>query len=160
MFSQEVQAELLRQGWSPGRNVDIHEWLPQLTSHGFSVSLAAEVVLRSFGGLVISPVRSPEDKYHAKVIEFDPVTHVLSERDRIAFWEGKLDLALTPLGILGSDDVILLLAENGAVVGDWGNILFEYGRSFEDSLAETLLFAKRKPAAFRVGPDGDLVPLS
>lgn len=160
MFSQEVQAELLRQGWSPDREVDIHEWRSHLMSHGFSMSPAAEAVLRSFGGLMILPVRTPADKCRAGVIEFDPVTHVLSECSRVAFWQGKLGLDLTPLGVLHSGEMILLLAESGAVFGEWGNMVFQYGGSFEDSLAETLLFAKRRPAAFRVGPDGNLIPCS
>lgn len=145
MLSQELQFQLRQQGWSPERRVSIHAWVAQLVSTGFTVLPEAEAILRNFGGLKVAPIRASHDAYAANVITFDPVIEILSEIGRIEFWQQQLGQILTPLGVKGDGDVILTVSEKGQVFGDWGNIIFKYGDSFDDALESSLVFARRKP---------------
>ena len=87
------------------------------------------------------------------------MTEVLSEVERIEFWQEQLTQKLTPLGVLYPSEAILLLAENGQVFFEWGNIIVECGNSFEDALESVLVFARRKPLSRMVDSEGRLVPV-
>ena len=158
MLSQEVQVVLRQQGWSPERKVSTRDWVAQLVSVGYTVLPKAESILQNFGGLEITPVKTPNDAYAPDVIRFDPVTEVLSEVERIEFWQEQLAQKLTPLGMLYPSEAILLLGENGQVYCEWGNIIGECGNSFEDALESTLVFARRKPVNRKVDSEGKVVP--
>jgi hypothetical protein len=158
MLSQEVQAVLRQQGWSPERKVSTRDWVAQLVGVGYTVLPKAESILQNFGGLEITPVKTPDDAFAPQVVRFDPVTDVLSEVERIEFWKKQLAQKLTPLGVLYPCEGILLLGENGQVFFEWGNIIVECGNSFEDALESTLLFARRKPVSRMVDSEGKLVP--
>ncbi len=144
ILSQEVQAVLRQQGWSPERKVSTRDWVAQLAGNGFTVLPEAEAILQNFGGLQITPVTTPSDAYAAEVIRFDPVTEVLSEVGRVEFWQKQLGRKLTPLGVLYPSEAMLLLADNGQVFAEWGNIIKERGNSFQDALESHLVFARRK----------------
>ncbi|VTS00368.1 SUKH-3 domain-containing protein [Tuwongella immobilis] len=159
MLAQEVQAVLQRQGWSPTRRVSIRDWIAQLGGVGCTVLPKAESILQNFGGLEIVPVKTPMDAYSPEIIRFDPVTDVLSEVERIEFWQQRLATTFTPLGVLYPSEGILLLAENGQICFEWGNIIVDCGDSFEDALESTLVFARRKPIARMVDSEGRLVPV-
>src|SRR5581483_3074105 len=96
MLSQEVQAVLRQQGWSPERKVSTRDWVAQLVGVGYTVLPQAQSILQNFGGLEITPVRTPNDAFAPEVIRFDPVTEVLSEVERIEFWQERLAQKLTP----------------------------------------------------------------
>jgi hypothetical protein len=159
MLSQEDQAVLRQRGWSPERKVSTRDWIAQLVGVGYTVLPQAESILQNFGGLEITPVRTPDDAFAPEVIRFDPVTEVLSEVERIEFWPEQLAQKLTPLGVLYPSEAILLLGENGQVFSEWGNIITEDGNSFEDALESTLVFARRKPVSRMVDSEGKLVPM-
>jgi len=158
MLSQEVQAVLRQQGWSPERKVSTRDWVAQLVGVGYTVLPQAESILQNFGILEITPVRTPNDAFAPQVVRFDPVTEVLSEVERIEFWQERLAQKLTPLGVLYPSEAILLLGENGQVFCEWGNIIGECGNSFEDALESTLVFARRKPVNRKLDSEGKLVP--
>jgi len=158
MLSQAVQAVLRQQGWSPERKVPTRIWIAQLIGGGYNVLPEAESILENFGGLEITPVKTPDDAYSANVVSFDPVQGILSEVERIEFWQKLLGQRLTPLGMLYPIESMLLLGENGQVFCEWGNIIGECGSSFEDALESTLVFARRKPMIRKVDSEGKLVP--
>jgi len=95
MLSQEVQAVLRQQGWSPERKVSTRDWVAQLVGVGYTVLPQAESILQNFGILEITPVRTPNDAFAPQVVRFDPVTEVLSEVERIEFWQERLAQKLT-----------------------------------------------------------------
>ena len=150
MLSQEVQSVLRRQGWSPERKISIRDWVAQLVGVGATVLPQAESIWQNFGGLEITPVKTPNDAFAPQVVRFDPVTEVLSEVERIEFWQEQLGQKLTPLGVLYPCEGILLLGENGQVFLEGGNIIVDCGNSFEDALESTLVFARRKPVSRKV----------
>jgi hypothetical protein len=157
MLSEEVKAALQPQGWSPDRKVSTIDWVARLVGAGCSVLPQAESILQNFGGLEITPVRTPNDAYSPEVLRFDPLTDVLSEIARIEFWQERLALELTPLGVLYPSEAILLLAESGQVLCEWGNLIGECGNTFEDALESTLVFARRKPVLRKLNSKGELV---
>lgn len=150
MLSETVQEVIRQQGWSPDRKVSIDEWISQLVAVGYDVLPEAKAILENFGGLELSPVKTDNDIYSANAIRFDPVTDVLSEFERIQFIQKYLGQKLTPIGVLHPAESILLLGQTGEVFCEWGNIIGECGKSFEDALAYTLLFAQRKPVIHRI----------
>jgi hypothetical protein len=158
MFSEMTQAALRRQGWSPERKVSTSDWVSQLIGAGFTVTPEAELILKNFGGLEITPVKMADDAYAANLIRFDPITDVVTEVERIEFWQHQLGQHLTPIGVLHPSEAILLLGADGQVFCEWGNIIGECGRSFEDALESTLLFARRKFPIKKLNSEGRLVP--
>ncbi|MBI1344687.1 hypothetical protein GC163_00210 [bacterium] len=155
-FSQEVQAVLRRQGWSPERRLDISEWMTELVASGFHILPEARSILENFGGLRIIPEKTPRDAYAAETIWFDPVTDVLSEVDRIKGWEDTLQMGLTPLGVRYPSLSIMLIAENGQVICEWGSIFAASGVSFEDAMENSLVFARRKSVIYGIDQHGNL----
>jgi hypothetical protein len=159
MFSHELQAVLRQQGWSPERKVPTHHWVAELVGSGFTVLPEAESILQNFGGLKIIPVKTRDGAYATGIIKFDPVTDVLSEVERIEFWQKYLGKRLTPLGVLYPSESILLISDNGQVFCEWGNLIGECGNSFEDALESTLVFARRRPVIHKLDADGKLRPV-
>ena len=156
-FLRPLQIELRRQGWTPER-VTTRAWVSELVKAGIAVLPEAESILQNFGGLAIHPVRTTFDVVPGEMIHFDPITLVLSEVERIRGWEQRLAQRLTPLGVKRPSDEIVLLGEDGRVIGEWGNILVVYGSSFEDALESTLVLARRNPEMYRLTSEGELVP--
>jgi len=156
MLSQEVQAVLRQQGWSPDRKVPITDWVAQLRSEGYTVSPEGEAILQNFGGLEITPAKRSDDAYAAGAICFDPVLAATGEFERVDFWQKHLGQKLTPLGELEGQS-ILLLTENGRVFYEWGNEIGECGESFEDALELTLVLARRRPIRWKLDAAGHLV---
>jgi hypothetical protein len=152
MTSQALTDALIASGWSPDRSISIAYWMDQLRSYGLTILPEAESVLRTFGGLVVNPVRSPSDKYAPGVIRFDPL--LACEPDRIQWWERYLQMKLTPLGEVG-DQACLVLAENGTVFSIWDGILFKDGNSFTEALENTLVFGNEAPIKYADQSEND-----
>lgn len=142
MISSQLQQVLVESGWSPGRSIDIERWVHELTSHGLTMLPQARLILQNFGGLTISPVRTPADAYSPEVIIFDPLHD--TEYDRIEYWQDCTGMKLTPLGA-SPKGTCLMLAENGQIFGGWDRFLFKYGNSFDEAMENSLIFAKSKP---------------
>jgi SUKH-3 immunity protein of toxin-antitoxin system len=157
MISREVESVLRLQGWTPQRIVPTGQWTSELIGKGVTILPEALLILENLGGLTIKPVRTPSDAFATETIEFDPVTHVLGEIDQVHYWKNQLGRILTPLGMLYPSESILLLCDDRNVYGAWGNLLAQYGTTFEDALASTLVVARRKPTIWKMNGNGELV---
>jgi hypothetical protein len=141
--SEATRQALARAGWTPGRQVDIGEWVGDLTAQGYYFSELAKEILKSFGGLAIRPVDVPEAIWAADPIVFDPVEAGDGMYQRYKPQEVLLGHRMAPLASWGGESTILML-DDGKVVSDSSFGLQLLGNTFPEAL-DLALRRYRKP---------------
>lgn len=144
-------------GWRASRVVPISEDVSRLESAGVSVNAPAAHILGQFGGLAIPTLRTWWDLIDDNILRFGITHELLCECDMVSLYEEHLGMQLTPVGVITPAFIVIVVSQDGLVFGYWGNVLFEYGRSFAEALEETLVFVKRQPGS-RSFENGLLVP--
>lgn len=142
--SPVVVATLLEAGWTPGRDVEIGHWQRWMASEGYDRNAELERILRSFGGLVVSPPVRERGRFWSGRIRFDPEWAATGEHDRIRLRGTQFGAQLWPIGEW-ADTYILVLAEDGRVFAessDLDNLLI--GPDFQSAI-NTLILADRYP---------------
>jgi hypothetical protein len=127
-------------GWTPGRAVDIADWSADLTRMGYEVSIAAEAVLRSLGGLVVDcdwPGRQA-DAPRVTLDLTDPVDAGDGYEDRLEPLELKLGQTFCPIGLwVGQSSVFVGSA--GAVIAHAPSKVWGVGEDIVTGLVKILL---------------------
>lgn len=158
MMSRWLRLYLWWFGWRADRSVSVSESTSRLHAVGVSVHPVAHQILSNFGGLVVpSGIREWLDVLNGQAVRFEITEDVIGECDLIPVYEEHLRMKLTPIGEVTPSGTIVVVSESGFVFGVWGNVLFEYGHTLEDSLATTLIFQKKLPAS-RAFENGGLQP--
>src|SRR3954451_1318729 len=96
-LSDDFRRLLCEAGWSPGRTVEIDEWIRILEAEGFVSNATALAILREFGGLSVRVPPFGANPYEY-LLRFDPVQAATGESDRAKDWKDDLGIDLFPLG--------------------------------------------------------------
>lgn len=147
MFSWPTAATeeaVARAGWTPRREIDIEEWVAQLTGQGYFFSDLAEEILKSFGGLVIRPRAGiPEAAWASDPIFFEPMDAGDGMYERYEPLEATLGYRMSPLASCGGESTVMSL-DDGRIVSDSSFGLQLLGDTFPEAL-DLLLRRYRKP---------------
>jgi len=109
----ETIETLLSSGWTPGRLVDIRQWIEVLDGEGFAIHEAARKFLSEFGGIFVD-VQGSGISCARVPFELDP-TLCSGESDRFSDWGRRLGRALYPIGELDYGQFFLAIDEDGVL---------------------------------------------
>lgn len=138
--SADAEAVLRQAGWSPGRSIDISEWVETLSREGNEISPVARAIMESFGRLHFrhqgfgGPARydfsvSPDSWY--------------GERAHLALLEQVLKTGLCPLGET-SGAALLAILSDGRVVEEMDGTVFLVGNNWREAL-DNRIFGRGDP---------------
>jgi hypothetical protein len=141
-----------RAGWSPRREIDIEEWVAQLTLQGYFFSDLAKAIHKSFGGLAIRPLMgTPEATWASDPIFFDPMDAGDGMDERYKPLEARLGHRMSPLASWGAENTAMSL-DDGRIVSDSSFGLQLLGDTFPGAF-DLLLRRYRKPISQARIPD-------
>jgi hypothetical protein len=139
-----TEEAVARTGWTPQREIDIEEWVTQLTRQGYFFSDLAKEILKSFGGLAIRPPAGiPEATWASDPILFDPMDAGDGMYERYEPLESRLGHRMSPLASWGGESTVMSL-DDGRIVSDSSFGLQLLGDTFPEAL-DLLLRRYRKP---------------
>jgi SUKH-3 immunity protein len=132
--TEVTQRAVERAGWDASRQIDISEWLRELTRQGYSFSELSKTILHSFGGLVIRPAAdAPEAVWGSEPIVFDPMEAGDGMYERYKPQELALGHRMSPLASWGGESAVMLL-DDGRVVSDSSFGLQLLGNNFPEAV--------------------------
>jgi hypothetical protein len=130
----DVLAALSASGWLPARRVDTAQWVASLVGEGYRISLLAEEVLSTLGGLVVEPINSEGPNFsNDEPFSFDPIAAGSGQREVAEEIEAVLGGSYFPIGEWLSYSSVFLEADGRLVASGMGWI-WELGTSFQDGL--------------------------
>ena len=136
-YSSAGELALSAAGWTPERLVSIKLWVARLVAEGYTLSDAADRLLRNLGGLTIHlPANPPRNPYPHNLV-FDPIYYGSGERDRVEEWERSLGVSLFPVGYV-TGAYAIWVADTGAVYYGIEFGLYSLGASFAEALQRLL----------------------
>jgi hypothetical protein len=131
-FSPAVRDALAAAGWSPGRRVpddELREWAGQLD--GFTMSSAAERVLREFGGLSVDGF-GPGLEVAREPFAIDPLV-AIGEDDHFRRLTDEYGVELFPLGEAAQHFYFLAIDPDGRTYLAMEDVSL-LGESFDEAL--------------------------
>ena len=142
-LNNEIIRLLQKNGWSENRDCSIEKWTEELEKEGFSSFAIAENILRSFGGLTITPLQGEGCEFFSEIITFDPFSEDSATFEDLKMWEDDFELKLYPLG-LTVDGIRILISIDEGIYGATSDMFFRYGNSLQEGL-ECLFLANKAP---------------
>jgi hypothetical protein len=129
-------------GWSPARNVDTTPWREQILAKDLPWFEAAELTLRSFGGLDVRS--SGEGLDFARLsVDLDPIRSLRGLRAR-AEYESMIGRPIVLLGVVDDAMADLAITDTGEVYLLMDGNTTKVGRTIHEAL-NNLLSGKRPP---------------
>lgn len=129
-------------GWNAQRRVDVQRWMGWYADEGYDVSPYLKEIMRSFGGIRITPPVRPSAKFHSGPILFDPAWAATGESERIGERSHEVKKNLTPFAEW-SEEYILLLTDDRQVYAETSYQLLFVANDFVEAL--TLLVTAHRP---------------
>lgn len=142
-LDKKVLAELISNGWTESRKVDLSGILPMLREEGYRPFAYALEILESFGNLEIRPSFSAVEKERAGDISFDVLDAASGEFDRIDLISNTTKDEVFPLGMVYGQWFLYVGKTWKCYMSD-GKTVYLLGNDFVDFLENTLL-KKRAP---------------
>jgi hypothetical protein len=132
---------LLEAGWFENRQINIDDWLASLQKEGYIIFPLVKDVLKSFGGLEITPRPVSGAKFWSGKIILDPIWAASGERSRLEQREQELGCLLCPIGEW-SGEYILLIADTNKVFAETTFQMLQLGNCFDEAIENIILCNK------------------
>ncbi|MGL4420958.1 MAG: SUKH-3 domain-containing protein [Gemmataceae bacterium] len=133
-FSEEMITTLTAAGWFPTRQVDITEWLAEITACDYFISPLAIELLSTFGGLRITALSDETNRFRPPFI-FDPTKKLYFDVEE---YEPMIGERLTPFAV-DEEDTGFFITPSGGLYGIHENHFVCYGRSMPESLENRVM---------------------
>jgi hypothetical protein len=133
-LTEHTKSELRKAGWTPSRCIDITSFMSALSEAGSPASEHAVSFLRSFGGIRMTvPHRIVRND--SEWIEFDPSNAVrMYDLGWVRDFEASLGVRLSVVGLISDGNMLLLLADDGAMYASVDSYLVRLGETEASSL--------------------------